>query len=53
MELIGNSDPSLFEHYATRDTLMAFDYDGTLALLHWAPSHETQGRGHTTATVAA
>jgi len=31
MELIGNSDPSLFEHYATRDTLMAFDYDGTLA----------------------
>lgn len=34
-------------------TALVEHYDGKLELLHWAPSHETQGRGHVAATVTA
>jgi hypothetical protein len=27
--------------------------DGTLELVHWAPAHETHGRGHVASTVVA
>ena len=29
------------------------NFDGTLELVHWAPAHETQGRGHVASTVTA
>jgi UDP-2,3-diacylglucosamine pyrophosphatase LpxH len=34
-------------------TALVENFDGTLELVHWAPAHETQGRGHVASTVAA
>jgi UDP-2,3-diacylglucosamine pyrophosphatase LpxH len=34
-------------------TALVEHFDGTLELLHWAPAHETQGRGHVGNTVTA
>ena len=33
-------------------TALAEHFDGMLELLHWAPAHEKQGRGHVGLTVA-
>ncbi|WP_332776209.1 UDP-2,3-diacylglucosamine diphosphatase [Polaromonas sp.] len=34
-------------------TALVEHFDGRLELLHWAPTHETQGRGHVSAPVTA
>ena len=34
-------------------TALVEHFDGTLELLHWAPAHETQGRGHVGNAVTA